>query len=241
MTRANITCYLHNGVFEEKEIASFKTLASQIKKHQLKLWNMPVNAIIELLDKLGQEILLDKELSKEEGIPFLSMWLREKNIKEMIKLNIGNIKLLDQEVEVKEGRYLRAQPRGIVCHWIAGNIPTLAAFSLFQSVLCKNGNIVRTPQESIKIFLAILKKLDSIVIEYEGKEYSGKDILNSIAAIYYPSDEYTINSEFSLVADCKAAWGGKEAIDAIRTLPQRDHCETIIFGPKYVSKIKIFP
>ena len=232
-TGSKIECYLHNGIFEEKSIDGFESMVKQLEEARVRLWQIPVNAVIVLLDALGREILLDKKLSKKEGMPFLAMWLRKNNLEEMVKLNIGNPELLDGATKLKQGRYLRAQPRGIVCHWIAGNIPTLAAFSLFQSVLCKNANIVRTPKKSVESFIAILRKLEDIDVEYDGQKYSGKDILKTISVVYYPSSEYAINQEFSMIADCKVAWGGKEAVDAIRMLPQKEHCETIIFGPKY--------
>jgi hypothetical protein len=229
-----ITSFLRGGVFQETDVDSLESLVSEVDAGRKAVFEIPIGAIVEILDSLGKALLKDEKLSQEEGLPFLSMWLRKRALLEMIDLNLGGRpELLDGPVKLKEGRYLRAQPRGVVAHWIAGNVPTLSAFSLFQSVLCKNANIVRAPKGGVALLIEILKKLDGISVEYEGKTYSGGTLLKGICVIHFPSSDTSLNAALSVSADCKVAWGGSEAMEAIRNLPQREHCETIIFGPKY--------
>ena len=78
---------------------------------------------------------------------------------------------------MESNKFIRAQPKGIVCHFMAGNVPTLAIYSLFQAFLCKNASILRIPFESMKTVLELLKPLSDIKINYEGKEYYGKELL----------------------------------------------------------------
>ena len=140
---------------------------------------------------------------------------------------------LNRFLPIEKNLHLRAQPRGVVCHWVAGNIPTLAIFSLVQSILCKNVNILRVPKESVGNVLKILKILEPITVEYDGQELKGADILKTLSIVYYPSSDYKLNEQLSLVADCKVVWGGKDAVRSIVPLPQKEHCESVVFGPKY--------
>lgn len=227
-----IECYLHEGKFGKRQI-EIENIASSIEKNRKFLWEMPAKAIIEILDGLGKSLVYGSELKGVEGISFLSMWLRKQNLNRTVGLNFREIGFLDGFVEVEKNHFLKAQPRGIVCHWIAGNVPILAAFSLFQSVLCKNGNILRVPKTSIETVVSILKRMEGVETEFEGKKFTGKDILKTISVVYFESSDRGLNEQLSMAADCKVAWGGKEAVDSIRNLPQREHCETIVFGPKY--------
>lgn len=129
---------------------------------------------------------------------------------------------------------LCAQPRGVLCHWIAGNIPTLSFFSLVQGVLSKNGNILKVPPQNKNILLSLLKKLSKIKLEFEGCMYSGDDIVSSVAVVSFDGrSDKDLSEKMSLAADCKVIWGDSAGIKSVINLPQKEHCEIIVFGPKY--------
>ena len=67
----------------------------------------------------------------------------------------------------------------------------------------------------------------------EVNNLSGKDLLKSVAIVFFPSADRVMNKEMSLVSDARVVWGGKEAVEAIIGLPHPTHCEDVIFGPKY--------
>ena len=228
-----VNVYLCDGIFEKKKIEVLDEVVSKTKENSDKLKEMPIQAIIEIFNKLSKSFITDSALKTIEGANFLALWLKRKNLIDMISLNLGDMKYFDDFVEVKENQYLKAQPRGLVCHWIAGNIPTLAIFSLIPSVLCRNANILRVPEQSVEVITIILKELNKLQIEYENKIYKGFDLVNSISIIYYPRTDINANNKLSLSADAKIVWGGKQAIEAIKALPTKEHCEDLLFGPKY--------
>ena len=82
-----------------------------------------------------------------------------------------NIEYLNDFVQVDDEKYMKAQPMGTVCHWMAGNVATLGIYSVLLSILCKNGNILRVSKECVSEIHELLKLLDNIVIEYEGNTY----------------------------------------------------------------------
>lgn len=194
----------------------------------ISLFGVPVNDIIEMLHSFSRLLVRDEKVKGIGGIAFLSNWLRRENIRKIIETNLGSKDYLESFVG-DERKKLRAFPRGVVSHWIAGNIPTLSLFSLFQSIIGKNGNILRIPEVSLSTVLPILQLFATV----ESNGYTGKDLLKSVAVVYFPSDDFKANSALSRIADARVVWGGKEAVEAITNLPKKTHCEDIVFGPKY--------
>jgi len=225
----SIQCYLFEGRFVEREFEDFEILMGSLNLDIL--YRQPIDLIVKVLAKFGKE--LTKSLLHKEGILYLATWLRESNLQKYLALNLNNKLVLDTFIRIEEGLALRAQPRGVVCHWIAGNIPTLAIFSLVQSILCKNVNVLRVPKESVRDVLDILKIFNDISVTHDGSTMTGKEILQATSVIYFPSSAVDLNKKLSCAADCKVIWGGKEAVQSIVPLPQKEHCETIVFGPKY--------
>lgn len=224
-----IETYLLNGEFVNEPVDDFEQIVESLDQDVL--YNAPIELIVKLLERFGKE--LTKSLITEEGVFYLATWLRVSNLNHYLKINLGDMKRLDTFAPEQNHLFLRAQPRGVVCHWVAGNVPTLAVFSLVQSILSKNSNIVRVPREPLPGFLNILKILGRVEAEHQGQVLRGADVLKSIAVVYFPSDNVELNQKFSLAADCKVVWGGKESVRSILALPQREHCETVVFGPKY--------
>ena len=93
--------------------------------------------------------------------------------------------------------------------------------------------MVKMPEEYVPLILSILRELPAISVDYEGTTYSGKTVLAAIAVVTFEGRSTEVSEKFSLAADCRIIFGGSEAVRAISRLPCRDHCETIIFGPKY--------
>jgi len=224
-----VDCYFLDGIFLEGDQKELAEIAQNLQG----IADMPIDAIIALLACWGREMSRDQALLKQEGVLYLATWLRKSNLERFLEINLGNRYMLDGLVKMDPGFYLHAQPRGLVCHWIAGNMPTLALFSLVQSLLAKNTNLLRLPKQSLASVLPLLSLLQSVKIEHAGVPYNGKDLLAATSIIHFPSENEEINREFSLAADCRVMWGGKEAIDSISSLPVKEHCESLVFGPKY--------
>ena len=232
-----IKSYLLDGEFKERSFDDFTEIAEIVNTNRNKLYELRLDLIIEFLTKLGREIIRDKKINTIQGVSYISLWLRKDNLKKICRLNYLDLDLAPayfENFEETENNFeLCAQPRGIVCHWVAANIPTLAFFSLIQSILSKNGSVVKVPEENKAIILSILKHLDGIEVEFDGERYSGRDIVKSISIVSFDGKNYEDSKKFSLIADCKIIWGSSEAVSAVTALPQKVHCEIISFGPKY--------
>lgn len=228
-----IKSYLLNGEFKERTFDNFREISEIVNENRKKIYELKLDLIIELLTKLGREIIKDKTINTIEGISYISLWLRKDNLKKICRLNYLDPAYFENFKETENNFELCAQPRGIVCHWVAANIPTLAFFSLIQAILSRNGSVAKVSEENKDIILSILKHLNEIEVEDNGKIYSGKDIINSISIVSFDGKNYEDSKNFSLIADCKIIWGGSEAVSAVTALPQKEHCEIISLGPKY--------
>ena len=228
-----IKCHLLDGEFKDSELKDFDKIVLSISENRRALANMPSKAIIELLNQLGRSIVKDKNLGMLDGASFISMWLRRDNLERVCKLNYGNTSYLDSFADSGTGFKMIAQPRGMICHWVASNVPTLSFFSLVMGILSKNGNILKVSEENKEILIALVRCLSEIKVDVDGKRFSGKDITKAISIVSFDSKETAHGEGFSMAADCKVIWGGADSVRAIIALPQKETCETIAFGPKY--------
>lgn len=210
------------SVGDLKPIDGFKELSQLVRKGGEKLRSLGPEKVMDLLDAYGRT-LQDMKIRDIEGVQFLSLWLRKNNLEKILRLSFPEPKMLTEFVG--EGRKrIKAQPRGLVCHWIAGNVPTLGLFSLFQSTLAMNANIMRIPSESVETMSRLLKVM---------AESDASPLMDSFAVVSFPSSDTKLNSDLSSIADARVVWGGREAVEAITGLPKQVHCEDIVFGPKY--------
>lgn len=226
-------CYLSEGSFAEKDVGDLNAIVDRLNIARADLYRLPLPVIIEFLSKLGKRIILDGSKFQKEGISYIGMWLRKQNLEEICRINYTNLDITDQYVEIKPHVQMMAQPRGIICHWIAANIPSLGIFSLVLGLLSKNASLVKIPPENVDLVCWILKKLQDISVTWDAAEYSGNILVKTIALVSFPGKDVGLSSAFSSVADCRIIYGGGEAIASISRLPTRETCETIIYGPKY--------
>ncbi len=170
-----------------------------------------------------------------EGIAFLATWLRRKSLESTVRASLGGrTDALDAFV-TDGSRRLRAAPRGVVAHWIAGNIPTLALFSFVLAALAKNVNLVRVPKESIGVVRRMLAALEetSLPANADGDALSGRDLLEGASFFYFPGEDRPLHAALSLRADARVVWGGQETLASVLALPRHEHCEDVVFGPKF--------
>ena len=228
-----IQSYLFNGEFKERKFDSFEKIVASIENNRKKLYEFKLDTIISLFDKVVKVAIKNPELMKIPGMTYVCLWLKKKNLENICKINHFDLVYADEFKESLNNLQICAQPRGIVVQWIAGNIPTLSIFSIIMSILAKNGTIVKIPESNKEAVIGFFKKLKDVKIEEGNKKCSGYDILKTLSLVAFSSEDQELSKEFSLVADCKVIWGGSEAVKAIIKLPQREHCEIIVFGPKY--------
>jgi len=130
-------------------------------------------------------------------------------------------------------RMQRAVARGLVGHWLAGNVPLLGMLVLTQSILARNANIIKVAKNNASVLPLLLESFRGLTIKTRaGKILRGDDILETIAIIYFDRSDHQSAETLSLECDVRLAWGGRDAVESVMNLPRRFGTEDIIFGPK---------
>lgn len=230
-----INCYSLDGFLYEKErnFNDFSHINEVLKSNLKLLSSIPVQAIVLILDEYSKRLSRDRKLLGIQGVSYLSFYFRRANLEKLIRMNLKDEKYLDEFVAIGNDKFIKAQPRGVSCHWIAGNIGTLALYSIFQSLMAKNSNLVKVPKKSMAVVVNILKHLNDIQVVYEEKTYYSKDLIKNICLVYFDRENESLNKSMSLMADARIVWGGEDTVNYITSLPKKTTCKDVVFGPKY--------
>jgi len=133
------------------------------------------------------------------------------------------------ENRTKSGRLYRALPRGLIVHWMAGNVPTLGFLSLIQGVLTKNANLIKNASDSGDLLGHLLGVLSGIK---EGEPQNGLDLVKSIAVIRYDHTKKDLGRTISKEADVRIFWGSDESVAELRPLPTKLQSHDLVFSNK---------
>lgn len=235
----------HNGLDLDAEHFPFRHLDSeyfsQLKKQNEYYRKVSVNDLIEFFEELRISwSKRDSQIQKRLGflgINFLLIWLSKNNLERISNLSMrGNREFLDEFIEMDFvlRKKIKAQPRGLIAHWLSGNVPLLGMISLTHSILTKNSNIVKVPQRFGLVLPLLVDSFKDInITTSRGVHISGKDICKTISIVYHSRQQAEAGYTLSKHADVRVVWGGKEALEAILNYPRNITTVDIVFGPKY--------
>lgn len=236
---AKLEVYLHqHPITKEVPLAQLKEIIDSLKQQQEWLNNQPVDAIIGLIGEVAKRWASDPKLMriKDRGLLFLSSWCDEKHLHSVSNMGLrGNISYMDRFLPFPDSdkHYLKANARGLVCHWLAGNVQILGMFALVQSIISKNVNLLKVSSRDDGVFTDILNEFKGVSYTTEvGHTISGDDLLKTIAVVYFNRYADKLGEEMSKQADVRIAWGGRESVETVSGYPARYDAETVIFGPK---------
>lgn len=219
---------------------SIDDIVEQVKTGQEALAAIAIDDIIGLFDSIASNWRQSQHpltpLIRDKGLGFLPIWMRRQNLASICDLSTnGHRAALDGFVGLsdEDPRLFRCQPRGLIVHWIAGNVPVLGMISMIQGILGKNATILKASHNDSGLLPALLDSFKDVsFITPSGKKISGDILANSVAVVYADRNDVEASHQLSTVADVRVAWGGREAVESIMNLPRRFGTEDIIFGPK---------
>lgn len=209
-----------------------------LKQKQKWLAKQPLEAILGLLDTARKTWAETPELDpyRHTGLNFLADWCEPNRLRALLDAGLhGQRAFLDNFIPRKDISHssLKAMPRGLVSHWLSGNVPLLGMFALVQSMLSKNANILKvsaSESQALPVLLGTFKDLSYTTPG--GYTIHGNDLLQTLAVVYFDRNQLKIAEKFSASADVRIAWGGREAIESVSALPRKYNSQDILFGPK---------
>lgn len=203
------------------------------------LRNQPIDALIGLIGVVAKKWSSKADLFSEaqsQGLNFLISWCSPENLTRIANDGLrGNRRYADafEPMDDYAVHFMRATSKGLVCHWLAGNVQALGMFVLIQSILAKNVNLLRVSNRDNGAFQALLSAFAGEVYKTPGGyEILGDDLLSTIALVFFDHSDQKAGREMSMLADVRVAWGGSEAVYTVSSFPSKYDCEDIIMGPK---------
>ncbi len=189
---------------------------------------LPSARIVAALDGLSRSLLKRScpLLSRypEAGLPFLARLCREGEFSAMVADALDGLDCLDGFVAGSHvpGRERRAYPRGLVGHWLAGNVPTLGLLSLLAALMTKNASLVRLPSSADGL-------LSDLLAHFVGLGADHAILAASVAVVRYDHRHAAIAEAVSRMVDARIIWGGDESAAAVRSLPCKPACLDLVF------------
>ncbi|MCK5241121.1 hypothetical protein KAR34_01600 [bacterium] len=220
------------------DVAAIRAVSSQLS-HELQ--NLTISDIATFLNKVG--ILWDKyelkgrkmasqyaplftqfsDIVIEGDYKTMGDFMTQRfHIYDQVESEFGNERIFDEWIP-KQMSYVRAFPRGLVLHYLVGNLPLASIYSLIRGIITKNQNFAKIPSRDPATAVGFVQS----IIETDPDH----PISRSLSLGYWtPNDP--MGDEFINAADAVCAWGGRTAVETIkRKLPA--NVPIAEFGPRW--------
>jgi hypothetical protein len=222
-----------------KDNKVLEQIIRSLKQEQTWLRNQPIDALIGLVGVAATKwAAADGELAslKDNGLGFLANWCSAEHLNRISTIGLrGNRFHAEQYLSLQGSRkeFIKANQRGLVCHWLAGNVQVLGMFALVQSILTKNVNLLKISSRDDGVFLKLLSVFKDVeFVTRGGYSITGNDLLKTISIVYFEHTNSDAGKLMSKNANVRIAWGGREAVETVASYPKNYDTEDIIFGPK---------
>lgn len=216
-----------------------RMIISDLQSKQEWLRIQPIDALIGLIGEASKKWSeADGDLAnlKEKGLAFLANWSKPEHLSRISTIGLrGNRQHIDSFLPLGNSRkqFLKANQRGLACHWMAGNVQVLGMFALIQSILTKNVNLLKISSKDEGVFAGLLEAFKDISFTTKGGyTIEGNDFLTTIGIVYFSSSNSELGEIMSKSANIRIAWGGREAVESVTNFPANFDTEDLIFGPK---------
>lgn len=223
-----------HGTAEE----NLDTIIQTLKSRRQWLSRQSASDLMRIISKAADIWMKDPRFDflRDKGRLFLSQWCSEKHLLQVAKEGLrGNIGYADgfQPFADSDSHLMMANPKGLVCHWMAGNVQILGMFALVQAIITKNVNLIKVAAKDGGVFSSLMKAFEEVEVRRsDGSVLKGKDVAATVAVVYFDRKSVALAEKMSMAADVRIAWGGKEAVETVAAYPSKIDSETVIFGPK---------
>lgn len=216
-----------------------KEIITNLNSKKEWLRNQPIDALIGLIGEASKVWMTaegDLSSMKEKGLSFLANWAKPIHLNRIATIGLRNNRQHIDGFRPLNGsrkQFLKANQKGLVCHWLAGNVQVLGMFALLQAIMTKNVNLLKISSKDGGVFAGLLKTFEGLSFTTKGGyTIKGDDLLETIAVVYFSHTDRKIGELMSKSANVRIAWGGREAVETVANYLSMYDTEDIIFGPK---------
>lgn len=230
---------LSDSIESSPKVDSFHSYYKKLKENHNTLYNTRIHDLLIFFNEVSKKIIqrdgpFQKKFS-EDGINFLVYWFRKNFLEKAITESLRMDPLvLDNYLETKDKKFLvSATPKGVVTHWLSGNVPILGLLSLIQGLATKNINILKISKDTGMLIPEFLEEMSKIEVKVsDAKTIKGSDICKCIAVVYFDRKNIKAQEYFSNISNIRVAWGGMDAVESVMNTKRNYGTEDVIFGPK---------
>lgn len=220
------------------DIKKFDSYHEKLLKNHKNIYELSIDDLLLFFDEVAKKIIdrdgvFQKKFS-DDGINFLVYWFKTNFLKSAIEESLRlNIDCLDSYIKNDSKNLIHASPKGIITHWLSGNVPILGLLSLIQGIVTKNINILKISKDTGMLIPNFLNEISKIEVKnVNGKIISGKQICKTICVVYFDRNNDFFQEYFSRISNVRVAWGGMEAVESVINTKKSYGTEDVIFGPK---------
>ncbi|HTA14225.1 MAG TPA: acyl-CoA reductase [Solirubrobacteraceae bacterium] len=145
---------------------------------------------------------------------------------EQIEAEFGNDRIFDEWVP-RQMTWIRAFARGLVVHYLVGNLPLAGLYSILRGIISRNCTLAKLPTRDPLSVNAFAQAL----IE-EDPEHP---IALSLSVAYWPH-EAKIGQQCLSAADAVCVWGGEDAVKTVRR-SVRANVPVAEYGPRWSASV----
>ena len=221
------------------ELEVVDKIVTDLKRSQVWLFDQPVEAIIGLIG-LARDRWKDPEFElgdfRMNGLGFLIDWCEPTNLRRLIEFSLHGRRAYLDGFYPETGsliKQLRAVPRGLVAHWLSGNVPVLGMLTLVQAMISKNANLLKAASTYSGAIPTLLRSFEGLIYTTPGGySISGDDLLKTCSVVYFNHSATALANAVSEEANVRIAWGGAEAVAHVAQLNRRWDVQDLMFGPR---------
>ena len=220
------------------KIENFDSAIKKIRCGVADLQNIPTEILLDFFDSFALSLLANDEILdwfSTIGITFIINFMRKENLKKLLNESMhGDFNFLDGFCDVGNlGKKMMAHPKGVITHWLAGNVPALGMISLVQGLITKNANVVKLPRENGLVLPVLLSHMSLHLYNKGSITLRGNQVLGPCLLVYCDRNATAAQNNLSVNSDVRVAWGGREAVESVMSLPKKYGTDDLIMGPKY--------
>lgn len=230
--------YYKGNLIEGDGEKQMQSIICELEAQASWLKEQPVDALIGLIGLAAKKWLTDPKYQflKDKGLLFLSQWCDERHLRQVATDGLrGNVNYADTFLPCADSdkHLMKANGRGLVCHWMAGNVQILGMFALVQCIITKNPNLIKVAAKDGGVFASLMSAFEGLEFTTDsGYTIKGDDLVKTVGVVYFSRHAVKMGELMSKAAKVRIAWGGKEAVETVAGYPSTIDCETVIFGPK---------
>lgn len=145
---------------------------------------------------------------------------------DQIESEFGDQRIFDEWIPVQMS-YRRAFPRGLVLHYLVGNLPLASLYSLCRGMITKNRSIAKLPSRDPVSALGLALAVQEVDPDHP--------VTRALNLVYWPHDD-VVGDEAIALSDAACVWGGRRAVESVRgklgvNVPLAE------FGPRWSASV----